>query len=588
MLDFNDPFIQIITILVLVAIFAIILLSLNRQKNKKLQYLTEELEQKNQYAENLQKELQQSKEKLFTQGGTTKSSSFIHEQIIKIEDLEDEIQLYKQRLNETKIIAQEANMVKQEFLANIRHEVRTPLNSILTFADMLRSQVKDTTQLSYVNNIYTSGHNLLAFMDKIIELSHLKSDSFKLEEKAVDIGLLFESILNTYRKKAEKKGLKLSLHIDENMPQSLILDDKKVQTILNNILDNAIKFTKNGSVKIDVKVDSTNIVNNTMSLAISVEDTGIGIDLAHKKKLFDVFEKKENANELEFQGTGLGLSINRKMARHMGGDIVVKSKISKGSVFTLLLKDVEIVLQNADIEKNEKLDFTVLNAAKIIVVDEAEENRVVFAESFTKTKIDANYFNNPRSAIEFLKNNTVELIFMDVDLLEMDDGAASKVMARLSKAPVVTLTTRSLKDISFAPNGLKVIGHLKKPIAKLALFKLCIKTLNSSHLLKKQTLQIEKEKAFDNVQQAHIKDFLSEVRTEVDSLHKKAQTTNDLHQSEKFAKSLKTLAKKYKIEYFVTYGDELLKKIELFDIDAIEKLMDNYNELINILKKKAK
>ena len=588
MLDFNDPITQVIFVFGLSVLVFLLIFILGRSKEKTIALLKEKVDEQAQKIETLKTKLTNSEEKLFQQGATTKSTSFVHEQIKKIEELESEVVLYKKRLEEAKVIAQEANMVKYDFLSNIRHEVRTPMNSILVFADMLRAEIKDATQRSYANNIFTSGHKLLELMDKIIELSHLESGSFQLNEKAVDSHLLFETIVDSQKSKAYKKAIAIKLIIDEDVPQSLVLDDEKVQEIVNNLLDNAIKFTKQGHVKIHVKVSDSNIINNTINLSISVEDTGMGIDEENQKRIFEIFEKREDCNEIEFQGTGLGLSLNRKMARHMNGDISVKSKEGKGSIFTLSLKNIEIVLSSDENISEEDIDFSLINSAKLMVIAQAEENRAVISKSFEETENEILYFNNPRSAIESLKETSVDLIFMDVDLLEIDDGAVSKVMANISKAPVVSLTNKSLKNIDFVSNGLKVVGHLKKPISKVELFKVCIKVLNSSHLLNKSSSAIQESTVFDNVDINKAKNFLLESAQEIAEVYKSAYSTHDLNQTKQFADLLMKLAMKYQLDYFVNYANDLIKKIELFDIDAIEKLMENYNELINILKKKAK
>ena len=588
MLDLNDPFAQIAFAFGFIVFIVLLVLFLSKSKDSKIKILKQDLEDQIDKIDTLNTKLSKAEKKLFNQGATTKSTSFVHEQIRKIEELESKVVGYKKRVEEAKIIAQEASMVKYDFLANIRHEVRTPMNSILVFADMLRSEIKDTTQLSYANNIFASGHKLLALMDKIIELSHLESGSFTLNERAVDSHLLFESIVELPRKKAHKKALEFSLVIDQNVPQSLILDDEKIQEILANLIDNAIKFTKQGYVKVNVKVNDTNIVNNTINISITIEDTGMGIDQENQKRIFEIFEKRENCNEIEFQGTGLGLSINRKMARHMKGDISVTSELSKGSVFTLALTNVEIVLVNNDDINEGDIDFSVINPAKVMVIDEAEENRKVIAECFAESQVEVFYFNNPRDAIEVLKEKSVDLIFMDVDLLEIDDGAVSKVMARMSKAPVVSLTTRSLKNIDFVDNGLKVIGHIKKPISKMELFKICIKVLNSSHLFNKKSLTTQVENIFIDIDTTQASAFVSEISKKALVLYKKAHATHDLNQSKQFADLLLEVATKHQVQHFISYAKDLLKKIELFDIDAIEKLMDNYITLVNILQKKAK
>jgi signal transduction histidine kinase/CheY-like chemotaxis protein len=587
MLDLSDLSVQVGFALGFIIYTLILIFIFGKSQKEKVQKLTQKLQTQEEKIDTLNNKLIEAQDKLFKQGATTKSTSFVHEQIKKIETLQDDLKQTRQRLHEAKIIAQEANMVKYDFLSNIRHEVRTPMNSILVFADMLRSNIKDKTQLSYANNIFTSGHKLLELLDKIIELSHLESGSFTLNEKAVDSHLLFNQLIDTQKEKAYKKGLELSLDIDEKLPSSLILDDEKVTEILTNLVDNAIKFTQSGSVTIDVKVDDANVLNNTINISISVSDTGMGISEENQKKIFEIFEKREDGTELEYQGTGLGLSINRKTARHMKGDISVKSTLNEGSIFTLSLTNVEIVLaDNSEISEDE-IDFNLIKSAKLMFVDEDEKSLQVFEESFKGTQVEFLGFSKPREAIDALKKTSVDLLFIDVELLTVDEGVVSKMIATMSKAPVVSLTTKSLKDINFAKNGVDVKGHLQKPVTKLSLFKICMQLLNSSHLLKSQTQAGKDTNIFSEVDNHQARGFLNALNEEVIALYKKAHKTKDLNECQYFANALEKLAKKHQIPYFESYANSLVKKIELFDIAGIEALMDNFQELINLLKTKA-
>jgi CheY-like chemotaxis protein len=243
---------------------------------------------------------------------------------------------------------------------------------------------------------------------------------------------------------------------------------------------------------------------------------------------------------------------------------------------------------DSDATNVENIDFSIISKARVMVVDSAEENRKVIAECFEQTDVEVFHFNNPRSAIESLKEYEFDLIFMDVDLLETDDGAVSIVMAKISKAPVISLTTKGLKNIDFVSNGLKVVGHIKKPISKIELFKICIRVLNSSHLLNEKGEMTEEINLFEEANEDNARDFLKEEAQKVSSLYKLAYASNDLNQIKEFAQSLHEVAQKYKIDYFLSYSNDLLKKIELFDIDTISKMMNNYIKVLNLLKKKAK
>jgi len=557
-------------------------------KNSQTKKLKELLEKRESKIDTLSAKLADVQNQLSQSGGVTKSTSFTQEQIKKIEELQDLLKKEQKKVQEAKIVAQEATKIKYDFLANIRHEIRTPMNSILVFSEILKTELKDKTHQTYAENILESGHSLLSLLDEIIELANLQSGTATLNEKAVDAFLLFETIVEDEKRQAQKKFLTLNLEIDEDVPQSLILDDLKVKDIISNFIENAIKFTKKGSIDVKVRVDRMNVVNNTVNLFISVKDTGMGIEKKNFKTIFEIFDKKEDANELEFQGTGLGLSINKKMAKLMDGDILLESEPSKGSKFTLVLNNVEIVLeseQHQDLD-NFEMDFSLIKpeGANIMIIDEPQESRSVVVNSFEGTNVKVYQYNNPRDAIEVLKTQEMDLLFVDLDLLTSDESAVSKVIAKISKAPVVTLTSRVLKDVVFVSNGVNVVGHIKKPMSSVDLFKMTLKLLNSKDYLKKYNKkESAKNDFFSSMDVQKAKEFATLLDNKINIYFNDAQKTNDLTSIKSFAQMLLEISTTHKMQVFIDFANELLEKIDLFDIGAISNLMDEYKVLLNSL-----
>jgi len=557
------------------------------KSSKKIKELETELQESQTRVSQLDKEVLDLKERL-KEKEEIQSTGFMRQQLKKIESLEEQVLKQKQRIQETKSIAQDATQVKYDFLSNIRHEIRTPMNSILAFADMLVHDLQDKTRQSYAKNIFASGHKLLALMDNIIELSKLESGSFEIKEKAVDIHLLFNLIVNEQKALAFNKGLELTLEIDEKLPNSLIVDDARIKEILINLIDNAIKFTQKGYIKVRVVVDKYDKVQHTLDFSIVVTDSGMGIDAINHQKIFEIFEKRENANEVEFQGTGLGLSINRKVARIMNGDITVNSRLEIGSTFTFSLRGVEIVLSNDAVQEDSvKVDFSLIrpSGANIMVVDDTDESREIIKDAFLNSSVKVFTYDHPRQAIESLAVTKYDLIFIDINILSVDDNAVSKVIAKMSKAPLVTLTSTSLKNIDFMTGGANVVGHLKKPLSKVELFKIAIKILNTSNQMQngvKSTLENTNE--FSNMKREEIKEFLQLHSKGVAQLFLKAVATNDLNSMKVFAGELATLAKKYNITPLVSYAQTLIENIDNFDIEAINSMMGEYKTKIKRLK----
>jgi len=520
---------------------------------------------------------------------SVKPTSFVLSEIEKREKLEKEIEKLKAVINNTKMIAQDASMVKTEFLSNMRHEIRTPLNSILVFAELLEKELEDKKLSSFATNINNGGRKLLMLLDNIIELSSIESGSFEIHESAVHVEQFFNSIVDFYKQDISNKGLEFSMEIDEIMPDSLMLDTTRVKEIIENLLSNAIKFTSQGFIRLSISVINFDAASNTVDIVIRVKDSGSGISKENQSKIFEIFEKKDNCNAIEFEGTGLGLSINRKLAHLMNGSLEVNSMVSKGSTFILTLKGLEVVLQKVqDESENVSVDFSLIkpDGARILIVDTQKENSDVVIASFQNSAVKVVSYDNSREAIEYLKNNEVDMILIDIDLLSEDEGAVSQVIKKISKAPVVTLTQKRLKGVNYGVGGVEPVGHLLKPIVNTALFKIVLQTLHSE---KFDTVKLTNDDAAeDNFDKEKIMAFLDANEISLKKLYDKALATNDLNTIRKFAQELLQASSQFQIQELNNFSKMLLEKIELFEIDAISDMLKLYNSKIKRYKSTIK
>ena len=420
-------------------------------------------------------------------------TSFIGEQIRKVEALEAELEKRQQRIRDTKLIAQKANMAKHDFLSNVKYEIYTPLNSIVTNTESLGKALKDKTLLNFAKNIYNSSRKLSQMFEKIITLSELELNTFETMESAVDIRELLESKMHKYRALANKKNLDFTLNVDEDIPNRLMLDERIVEEIVDNLIHNAIKFTGSGYVKVRVLSNGLDKAKNALNFSVVVEDSGIGIEKENHTKIFDIFEKIDDESS---ETIGLGLSINKKMADSINANLQVQSRPSHGSTFALFFKQVEIFLSNDQNSVFDPLvDFTQIRSsgASVMVIDEDESICKTIEENFQDTAVEVTSFINTREAIAVLQNKKFDMIFIDIDMLSVDDSAVSKVIVNMSRAPVVTMTNVRLKDIEFDEAGVVPVGHLKKPISRFELFKVSLEVLDSKKLkiLSDGTLKIK-------------------------------------------------------------------------------------------------
>jgi signal transduction histidine kinase/DNA-binding response OmpR family regulator len=531
--------------------------------------------------EGLKKELFEKEKTIQNSNPAVPQTSFISAEIKKREALEENIEKLHRIIEDTKNIAQDATIVKNNFLSTIRHEIRTPLNSILVFAQMLYKENTNKRLKGFANDILSSGTKLLIMLDNMIELSKIKSDSLKITQSVVNVNEFFKSNLEKFKNDIEKKGLKLSVNIDKDMPKALILDKVRVSDIFNNLITNAIKFTKDGYIEVIIKVDKVNVVNNLVDISISVKDSGVGISKTNQHKIFEIFETKDSDDDIEYQGRGVELSINRKIAQIMDGDLEVESELSKGSVFTLRLRGVEVALLNDDEDTNVELDFSTIrpDGANILVIDDDKNDFEILKECFLNTSLKLLFFDNSRDAITALKKQKIDLILIDVSILSIDDGAVAKVIKTVSDASVVTLTNKRIKNIVFSDAGVKPEGHLKKPISRFELFKILSKFLNKKENIDIVEFVKEQEDGNDILDIRDIKDlemFLKAQDIILAKLYREASSTNDLNAIKVFSTSLLELSLKYKIQDMVEYSKLLLKKVDTFEIDEINEMLGNY------------
>ncbi len=450
--------------------------------------------------QNLESEIQHISQELSEVETTEKlgevditKTSFIGEQIRKVEALQSELEKQHKRIQDTKLIAQKANMAKHDFLANVKYEIYTPLDTIVRNTESLGKSLKDRTLLGFAKNIYDSSRKLSGIFENIIKLSELELNTFETMDSAVDIRELLESKVQKYRALANKKSLDLTLNVDEDIPNRLMLDENIVEEIADNLIHNAIKFTNEGYVKVRVLSNALNKAKNAVDFSLIVEDSGVGIEKENHSKIFNIFEKMDDKST---EVMGLGLSINKKMADSINATLKVQSRPFHGSTFALFFKQVEVFLSNKQNTIFDPLvDFAVIrpSGASVMVIDEDKVICDTIKKNFKDTAVEVFSFANTRDAIEVLQNKKFDMIFIDIDMLVVDDSAVSKVIVNMSRAPVVTLTNVRLKDVEFDQNGVAPVGHLKKPISRFELFKISLEVLDSKKvkILSDGTLKIK-------------------------------------------------------------------------------------------------
>jgi signal transduction histidine kinase len=235
--------------------------------------------------------------------------------------------------------AEEANIAKSYFLANMSHEIRTPMNGILGFLQLLKHTHLTEEQLEYIQNINISADTLLALINDILDVSKIEAGKFKLKNSEFDLHLMVKESLIQFSVIAQEKGISIELIIQPDVPQFFIGDSLRLKQVINNLLDNAIKFTNKGYIFLEVKRENES--KSSRKIQFTIKDTGIGMKQEDIKNIFQPFTQVDGSSTRKHEGSGLGLSICKSIIEIMNGDIDIESKLGEGTkvTFTVTLKE---------------------------------------------------------------------------------------------------------------------------------------------------------------------------------------------------------------------------------------------------------
>lgn len=389
---------------------------------------------------------------------------------------------------------------KEQFLANISHEIRTPINGIAGIAGLLNQNQNPEERENYLNAIRHSAENLKVIINDILDLASIESGKLKFEKIAFNLTDLLPSLISTFTYQAREKSLTLQYSIDPELNTILLGDPVRLNQILINLISNAVKFTNAGSIQVTCKIEKQQ--KGTRWVKISVADTGVGIPGEKLSTIFESFSQADESVTRRYGGTGLGLTIAKQLVELQKGKIEVQSKEHVGSVFT-----VTIPYATGKSPRVSKLAFrqksndTPMPGAnlRVLLVEDNDINRL-YAKSILETwKCNTDIAENGLVAIEKLKNNWYDVILMDIQMPVMDGYEATKairLMAHpLNTIPIIALTANATKiDVEKClASGMN--DYLSKPFTPEDLYQKLFKKLKVAHTI--PTSQFEKQKRFD-------------------------------------------------------------------------------------------
>ena len=432
-------------------------------------------------------------------------------------------------LKEAELRAEAADRAKSEFLANMSHEIRTPMNGIMGMAELLNNCSLGPRETDFVNTINRSGHALLTIINDILDFSKVEAGFMELDDAPFHLRDALEDVTTLLASQSAETGVDLLLRVQPDLPSTFVGDVGRIRQVLTNIVGNAVKFTLEGHVLIDVR---GTVDGDIADLTIKIEDTGIGIAKEKLGSVFDKFSQADNSTTRQYGGTGLGLTIAKNLVTLMGGDISVTSEIGKGSEFTINLQ----MPTHADLVKP-KLEQLNIAGSNILVIDDNVINRDILKEQLSYWKCRTALAPSAKVGRLALQkaheqNIKIDLIIVDYQMPdETGEDFVRKIKAdpALANIPIIVLSSVDKSALRSRMLDMDVAEYLNKPARSSVLHNAIGSALYNRTLNTKSTVKTTETPCLDSAEKTKITPILNTPNNHVDVLVAEDNEVNQMY-----------------------------------------------------------